>query len=646
MSSTPPPPARSARNPHRRTAQIPTGSAGREAEPQGDDSRAGRRSPSAAAGLIAAGLCLLLAAGCATTARDRARTAELAENFDEAVVEYTRALQDRPDDRTLRRDLERARLRAALYHQAEGLRLTGLGNYEDALVEYQIAAELNPTGRDIQDALRETGERVRTREAARRAGQTEIEALIERTRFLPPEGLELPDDFLPDSLVFRDASTRDVFTALGLFSDVNVVFDPAFVDQRLSVDLRDARLTDAFTSVARSTQNFYRVTAPRTITVIPDTPAKRTEYEDEIVQTFYLSNADMDETIALLRLVLDLRRLSPVTATRSISIRDTPERVAAAARLIATIDKAPPEVVIDVELLEVDRQRLRAYGLQFASADDAVGLDGALTVDTGRGLSIDDLGSLTAADIFVSNIPGLFYRLLKRDQHTHTLANPHLRTSAGQTAQAQFGDEVPVPVTEFTPFAAGGLQQQPVTSFNYRDVGVNIEITPHIHHNDEVSLELLIEVISVSGVGYGDIPTFGERSIATTIRLRNGETNILAGMIRDDEREVLEGIPGLSDLPIIGRLFARNRLETQETDIIVTLTPRIVRGLDLEETDLRAFRVEDDIGGLDVILRGQDAREPVPVPGALRPPGRLSPAPFPEPGQVLPILPPPLDPPR
>ena len=646
MSSTPPPPARSARNPHRRTAQIPTGSAGREAEPQGDDSRAGRRSPSAAAGLIAAGLCLLLAAGCATTARDRARTAELAENFDEAVVEYTRALQDRPDDRTLRRDLERARLRAALYHQAEGLRLTGLGNYEDALVEYQIAAELNPTGRDIQDALRETGERVRTREAARRAGQTEIEALIERTRFLPPEGLELPDDFLPDSLVFRDASTRDVFTALGLFSDVNVVFDPAFVDQRLSVDLRDARLTDAFTSVARSTQNFYRVTAPRTITVIPDTPAKRTEYEDEIVQTFYLSNADMGETIALLRLVLDLRRLSPVTATRSISIRDTPERVAAAARLIATIDKAPPEVVIDVELLEVDRQRLRAYGLQFASADDAVGLDGALTVDTGRGLSIDDLGSLTAADIFVSNIPGLFYRLLKRDQHTHTLANPHLRTSAGQTAQAQFGDEVPVPVTEFTPFAAGGLQQQPVTSFNYRDVGVNIEITPHIHHNDEVSLELLIEVISVSGVGYGDIPTFGERSIATTIRLRNGETNILAGMIRDDEREVLEGIPGLSDLPIIGRLFARNRLETQETDIIVTLTPRIVRGLDLEETDLRAFRVEDDIGGLDVILRGQDAREPVPVPGALRPPGRLSPAPFPEPGQVLPILPPPLDPPR
>ena len=610
--------------------------------------RSGSRTASAAA--LTAGLCLVLATGCATSARDRARTAELAENFDEAVIEYTRALEDRPDDRMLRRDLERARLRSAQAHQAEGLRLAGLGNHEDALLEYQIAAELDPSSEAVRDLLRETAQLVRTRRAALRAGQTEIEALIERTRFLPAEGLELPDDVLPDSLVFRDASTRDVFTALGLFSDVNVVFDPAFVDQRLSVDLRGARLSAALASVSRSTGNFYRVTAPRTVTVIPDTPAKRSQYEEEVVRTFYVSNADMEETIALLRLVLDLRRLSAVTATGALSIRDTPERVAAAARLIAAVDKAPPEVVIDVELLEVDRQRLRTYGLQFASATSegaasTAGIEGSLAFDRSGGLSIDDLGSLSAADVVVANLPGLFYRLLKRDQHTHTLANPHLRTSAGQTAAAQFGDEVPVPITQFTPFAAGGLQQQPVTSFSYRNVGVNIEITPFIHHDDEVSLELLIEVITVSGVGYNDIPTFGERSITTTIRLRNGETNILAGLIRDDEREVMEGIPGLSDLPVIGRLFSRNRLEVQETDIIVTLTPRILRGLDLDETDLRAFRFDGDTGApLDVISR--QSPEPFPIPGALRAP-RAAPPPAlqePDPGQVLPILPPPLEP--
>ena len=604
--------------------------------------RSGSRTASAAA--LTAGLCLVLAAGCATTARDRARTAELAQNFDEAVIEYTRALADRPGDRMLQRDLERARLRSAQVHQAEGLRLAGLGNHEDALVEYQIAAEYDPSSEAVQDMLRETAQLVQTRRAALRAGQTEIEALIERTRFLPAEGLELPDDVLPDSLVFSDASTRDVFTALGLFSDVNVVFDPAFVDQRFSVDLRGARLSAAFASVSRSTGNFYRVTAPRTVTVIPDSPAKRSEYEEEVVQTFYLSNADMDETITLLRLVLDLRRLSPVTATGALSIRDTPERVAAAARLIAAVDKAPPEVVIDVELLEVDRQRLREYGLQFASAGSP-GITGVASIDAADGLSIDDLGRLTTGDIFIADLPGLFYRLLKSDRHTQTLANPHIRASAGETADAQFGDQVPVPVTQFASIAAGGLQQQPVTSFNYTDLGVTIEITPHIHHNDEVSLDLLIEVKSYAGEGYGGLPAFGNRSITTTIRLRNGETSILAGLIRDDEREVLEGIPGLSDLPIIGRLFSRNRVETQETDIIVTLTPRIVRGLELEEADLRAFRFDGDTGApFDVIIRNTTA--PVPIPGALRPPRVAQPAPPRDldPGQVLPILPPPLEP--
>ena len=668
MSSTTPPPGRSASRPRRGTSpggearrpretrvstggHRPSGAAvGREGRPAGGDARPGRRAGSAAARLAAACLSLVVAAGCATTARDRARTAELAENFDEAVIEYTRALEERPNDRTLQRGLERARLRAAQIHQAEGLRLAGIGNYEDALLEYQIAAELDPANSDIQNALRETAELVRTRRAALRAGQTATEALIERTRFLPPEGLELPDEVLPDSLVFRDASTRDILTALGLFSDTNVVFDPDFVDERTSVDLRSARLAAALAAVTRSTGNFYRVTAPRTVTVIPDTQAKRTEYEEEVVQTFYVSNADLEETVNMLRLVLDIRRVSAVTTTGSLSIRDTPERVAAAARLIAAVDKAPPEVVIDVELLEVDRQRLRTYGLQFATvtqegAPSTSGVEGLLTADRSGGLSFDDLGGLGIADVVIADLPGLFYRLLKRDQHTHTLANPHLRTSAGEIAVAQFGDEVPVPVTTFTPFAAGGLQQQPLTSFQYRNVGVNIEITPYIHHDDEVSLELLIEVITVSGVGYNDIPTFGERSITTTIRLRNGETNILAGLIRDDEREVLEGVPGLSDLPLIGRLFSRNRLETQETDIIVTLTPRIVRGLDLEETDLRAFRFDGDAGAsLDVINR--NTTEPVPVPGALRPPRDAQPLPprgF-DPGQVLPILPPPLEP--
>jgi general secretion pathway protein D len=572
-----------------------------------------------------------LLSGCATGARDRARTAERAENFDQAVVEYTRALQDRPGDTALRRDLERARLRAAQHHYAQGRRRTGQGDYQEALVEFQISAELNPDSGEIQDALRDTRLAVQTELSARGADKTALESLIARTRDLPPIGLELPETTLPDSLVFRDASTRDVFSALGQFADVSVIFDPTFVDERLSIDLRGATLSTALTSVARSTRNFYRVTGEQAVTVIPDTPAKRREYEEEVVQTFYLSNADVGETIDLLRLVVDLRRLAPVTATRAISIKDTPERLAAAAKLISAIDKARPEVVIDVELLEVDRQRLRDYGLQFASPGSP-GIDGFAAIDE-AGLTLEDLGSLTRADVFVANLPGLFYRLLKRDGTTRTLANPHLRTTEGQAAQARFGERVPVPVTTFAPIAAGGIQQQPITSFNYQNIGVNIDITPYTHHNDDVSLDLAIEVSSISGTGFGGLPTIGNRSITTTIRLRDGETNILAGLIRDDEREVMEGIPGLSNLPLIGRLFARNQRETQETDIIVTLTPRIIRVLDLNEADLRAFRVERDTGA------GLNISAPLPAPTA---PGGTPPnvgATNPPSGAATPIVP-------
>jgi general secretion pathway protein D len=213
-----------------------------------------------------------------------------------------------------------------------------------------------------------------------------------------------------------------------------------------------------------------------------------------------------------------------------------------------------------------------------------------------EGMTLRDLRSLTQADIFLTGLPSLYYRLLKSDNNTRVLANPHLRTSEGLAAQARFGERVPIPVTTFAPIATGGVNQQPITSFNYENIGVNIDITPRTHHDDDVSLSLKIEISAISGTGFGGLPTFGNRSIATTIRLKDGETNMLAGLIRDDERKVLSGIPGLSDIPVIGKLFAYNHLETQETDIILTLTPHIVRVLDLSESDLRPFRVGRDSG--------------------------------------------------
>jgi general secretion pathway protein D len=572
----------------------------------------------AAAGLLAV---LLLgasagASGCAASSALRtARAAEAAQDYDQAVVAYTQAVRERPGDRKLRAALQAARLRASEQHFTRGRRLAALGRYQEAVVELQIASELNPANGAIDDALREARTRLRAKIAVTREGKTELQTLIEQAQQAPLPGLELPPDAkLPDALTFRDASTRDVFITLARFAGINVVFDPAFRDAPISIELRGASLEDALTAVAASTRTFYRVTAPRTVTIVPDTPAKRREYEEEVIRTFYLSNADLKETIDLLRIVVDNRRISPITATNALAIKDTPERIAAAARLISAIDKARAEVVIDVELLEVDRTRLKEFGLHLASpgSEGLGGVSGVADVNRDR-FTLSDLRNLTQNDVFLADLPALYYRLLKTDTNTRALANPQLRTSEGLPAQARFGERVPVPVTTFAPIATGGVNQQPITSFNYENIGVNIDITPRIHHNDDVSLALKIELSSISGVGFGGLPTFGNRSISATIRLRDGETNMLAGLIRDDERRVIKGIPGLSDIPVLGRIFAATRTETQETDIILVLTPHIVRVLDITEADLRPFRVGRDAGAGAIELPiGPEERKPGP----------------------------------
>ncbi len=541
-------------------------------------------------------VCLALVSGCATGAGPGLRAGERAEtarNYDLAVVEYTKAVRANPDDDNARLALERAKLRASQEHAFKARTLAGAERYEEALGEYQIASELNPSDALVEEALRDVRQKLRTKIAVTRNGKTELESLIERSRMLPPPGLDLPADAkLPDSLVFSSASSRNVFRSIAQFAGLNVVFDAGFRDEIINADLRKMTLADALTSVTASTRTFYRVSAQRTITIIPDTAAKRREYEESVVQTLYLSNADMKEVIDLLRIVVDVRQVTGMTAINAVALQDTPEHIAAAARLITAIDKARPEVVIDVELLEVDRTRLREFGLQIASPGSP-GISGSVDVNR-EGLTLQDLSNLTRADVFVTGVPGIYYRLLKSDNNTRILANPQLRTSEGIAAQAKFGEEVPVPVTVFAPIASGGINQQPITSFNYRNIGVNIDITPRTHHDDEVSLTLRIELSSISGTGSGataGLPTFASRQITSTIRLKDGQTNMLAGLIRDEERTVLDGVPGLSDLPFVGRLFARNRKESIQTDIILTLTPHIVRTLDITEADLRPFRL-------------------------------------------------------
>jgi len=583
-----------------------------------------------------------LSAGCATGGALRAgQRAEQLQDYDVAVAEYTKAVRERPNDRDARIALDRARLRAADAHFARGRRFASQNRFEEALIEFQIANELNPASAEVEAELRRTRAGLRAKLAIPSGGQTPLQTLVARSRTQPPPGLDLPEDVtMPASIVTGPQTTsRELYQMIAKFANVNIIFDPSFQSSPAEVDLRGNSLRDALDAISTSTRNFWRVTAPRTITIIPDTPAKRREYQEDIVRTFFLSNADLKETADLLRVVVDARQVYATTATNSITVRDTPERIEAVGRLLNAIDKARPEVVIDVELLEVDRERFKEYGLQIASGTDP-GISGGFAVNE-EGLTLRSLRSLSQSDVVVFGLPALYYRLLKTDTNTRTLASPHIRMSDGIASQARFGERVPVPVTSFVPIAQGGVNQQPITSVVYEPIGVNIDILPRLHHDDQVTLNLKIEVSNQAGTSAQGLPIFGSRLVSTTIRLRDGETNILAGLIRDDERSVLQGVPGLSDLPIVGRLFGRNQRQTKETDIVITMTPHIVRVLDVTEDDLRAFRMARDTaapGGIESavedLIRGQVPRDPVPR-DPVQQPSDL----FVQPGVPLPSLP-------
>ena len=590
--------------------------------------------------------------GCLTTKTLReGQNAEFRQDYDQAILEYTKALRENPDDKDARQGLQRVKMRSSLDHLARGKRLSQGGRLEEAAAELQIAAELNPDSDDIQNLLTAVRTQLRNKVTVTRNGKTELESLIERVRNMPPPGLDLPVVQMPDSLAWN-GSARDLYLYLGKLANISVAFDTLYRDQPITIDLRNLSFEEALKAVTGSTRNFYRVTSQRAVTIVPDTPAKRTEYEEEIVKFFYLSNADLKEVADVLRIVADNRRLQVYSPNNVIALKDTPERVRAASLLVAALDKARPEVVIDVEILEVDRSRLREYGLQLASpGDPPTGLNGSIGIPR-EDLTLGNIPTLSSNDVALSPLPGLFYRLIKQDTNTRTLANTQLRVSDGLRGQARFGEEVPVPVTQFVPIATGGLAQQPTTSYNYKTIGVTIDITPRTHHNDDVTMALKLEVSSLRGTGFGGIPTFGTRAIDTTNRLRDGETNMLAGLIRDEDRRVQDGIPGLVNLPGIGHLFAFNRRESHETDVVITLTPHIIRVLNVSEEDLRAFQVDGsgDAPGFELTL---------PIPGALPPdpaqqqpiqPGQPQPAPPQQPqqpGQFPPATPifPPVPPP-
>ena len=565
-----------------------------------------RREPGVAVLLLAAAV---LVSGCVSgQAFRQGGTAARDGQWDAAVEYYRRALQEDPDRAEYRIALERAMLSAARYHAAAAAELEAVGDLPGALNAYRRAYELDPSNGQAGVKVANLQQTLRERMEASRA-PAPIEAMRSQARrdTQPPLLDPLSDE--PLTIEFADTSLRDVLDFLGEAAGINVLYDREFEDLTLSVMLADVTFEAGLSRILSANGAFYKVVDPTTIVVVPETREKRAQYEEQVIRTFYVSHGDVEALAELLTVIVSLPdmpiepQLVANVSANAITVRATAPVVGIIERVLAANDKPRAEVVIDVEILEVNRERAKQYGLDLSrysisttfspegapagnGDDGSSGSSGLFNLDTiSRGVG--------AADFYVA-VPAAVINFLEQDTHTRLVAQPQIRGQEGAELVLNLGQDIPVPTTAFTPLAVGGASFNPLTSFTYRPVGVILTMTPRVTYENEIILDLEVENSTVGPpilVAGQSLPTFGTRRVVTRLRLRDGESNMLAGLLSQEERQILKGFPGLLRLPILRQLFSANDQSAQSTDIVMLLTPHIVRTHRLTQEDVGPIHI-------------------------------------------------------
>jgi general secretion pathway protein D len=540
-------------------------------------------------------LAVMLVACAASRAFTRGERAARAGDWDAAVEYYRTAVQQDPDRAEYKIALERATFAAATMHGDRGRKAEEEGRVEDALREYRRANELDPSNRQVAAKAAEIERMIRERIEAQRP-RPEIDRLREQARRLAPEPILNPQQPL-GPVRFTNSSLRDILTFMGEQTGINVTFDRDFPDRPVSVNLEGVTLEQALQMIMVSNQLFYKVLNERTIIVAQDIPAKRNQYEEQVVRTFYLSHIDPTEMTTILGVMripgMAIQpQIVPNKTTNTLVVRASTSVVGIIERIIESNDKPRAEVVIDVQILEVSRERAKQFGLSLTnyaiganfSPEVAPGAEGA-----GNTFNLNTISrGISTADFYLT-VPTAVVKFLEADSNTKVLAKPQLRGAEGQKVTLNLGEEIPVVSTSFTPLAAGGSNVNPLASYSYRTVGVIVDMTPRVTYGGEVVLDLSLESSARSGdvaVAGVTVPSFSSRRVITRLRLRDGESNLLAGLLREDERRSLRGFPGILRMPVLSQLFADNDVNIRQTDIVMLLTPHIVRTHELSARDL------------------------------------------------------------
>ena len=523
--------------------------------------------------------------------------------YDAAYQAYKKAHDRKPNDPRYTAAWLRMRFYAAAEHIHTGQQLRDQGKLQEAMAEFRMAASMDPSNFEAMGEMARTNNMIQRQENEKENAKknTQLTSLEKEAKNAAgPVTLDIKWD-TPISLHLTSTTVDVVYKTIAKIAGINVLMDPDYKPQKINFELQDVNLRQAMEMIAMQSRTFWRPVSSNTIIVAADTGSKRKELEQNVMRTFYLKNAaspaDLQQAAGTLKAILDINRIQVTPEQRSLTLRGTPDQMVLAQKLLTDIDKPKAEVVIDVMVMEVAKTVTDTIGTNPpTSASVTLAPSGSSASGSGSGsgsssgMTLDTFTHLNAGDFSVS-IPGISFSLLASDSHTKVLQRPEIRVLDSEKASLKIGDRVPIATGSFQSGFGGSVN----TQFQYLDVGVNIDITPYVHADNEITLKMSLEISSVTGVqniGGFNQPTIGQRRIEHEARLKDGEVNLIAGILNDTETDSLSGYPGLIKVPILKYLFGQDNKQRQETEVVFAVIPHIVRGYNTDDENLK----EIDLG--------------------------------------------------
>ena len=563
--------------------------------------------------LVVVVLTLPAAADQAKSWYQKGQDAEARQNYEQAYDDYKQAYDLKPKNLGYRASFERLRFLAGASHVHRGQLLREAGKLDEALAEFQKAAEIDPSSFIAQQEIKETQKMIeQAKSPAPRAAEPPADSIEKRLAQVTGPVELAPIENVPITLVATD-DTKTIYETVCKLAGINVLFDPDYTSRRIKVSLNNVTLQQALEIIALESKTFYRIVTRNTIFVAQDSQAKRKEIEQSVIKTFFLANlsqpTELQDLSNTMRQILDITKIQSLPSQDALVVRGTPDQVALAEKLVDDFDRAKPEVIVDVAILQVSRDKAKTLGIN-PPTSATVALQNNLnnitngsttttttatnTSGTPNQVNLNRLGNLNATD-FTVTIPSATASALFSDSDTRLIQNPQIRSVDGQKASLKIGERVPVATGSFQP-GIGGVGINPLvnTQFTYYDVGVNIDLTPVIHTDGDVSMKIAMDISSVTGtqnIGGISQPVIGQKKVEHEIRLKDGEVSLLGGMFEDQNTRSISGIPGIGQIPILKYLFSQTQTDHSQNEVVFVLIPHIVRKAEISDLSRRALSV-------------------------------------------------------